>query len=300
MAEADMVFVNTEYGKDYVRLLHVRREGPLHHTREIEVNTTLTLACQKDYTHADNSDIIATDTQKNTVYILAKQRGIHNIETFALILSNHFLDKYRHVTRVHIHIKEAPWRRMEVKGRPHNHAFISTNDGTRFCDVAHKRYETPVVSAGITDLKLMKTTQSAFTNFIRDEYCSLPEMNDRVFCTIVTAKWQYSRSAGFCFDRAWEVVKSSILEEFGGPSDTGVFSPSVQHTLYLTIKTAMAKVQEIDLMEIELPNVHAYNVDYTKFPALNFKGSVNEVFMPVDKPSGNIKATLARAKKAKL
>ena len=69
-------FVFSGYGKNYVKILQLRREGRTHHVKELEVNTQLTLNNTKDYLHGDNSDIIATDSQKNTVYILAKQHGV--------------------------------------------------------------------------------------------------------------------------------------------------------------------------------------------------------------------------------
>ena len=76
LSDNDLAFEDTGYGKNYVKLLYVRREGDLHHIKEIEVNTQLTLNDHKDYIHANNSSIVATDTQKNTVYILAKMKGV--------------------------------------------------------------------------------------------------------------------------------------------------------------------------------------------------------------------------------
>ena len=76
LSDSDLRFVDTGYGKNYVKLLYVRREGDLHHVKEIEVNTQLKLNDRKDYIEADNSSIIATDTQKNTVYIVAKLKGV--------------------------------------------------------------------------------------------------------------------------------------------------------------------------------------------------------------------------------
>lgn len=66
------------YGKNSVKLLHVRRDGSLHTIRECEVSTHLKLLSKKDFMAGDNKDIIATDTQKNTVYILAKKYGVSN------------------------------------------------------------------------------------------------------------------------------------------------------------------------------------------------------------------------------
>ena len=79
LADSEVEFVDRQYGKNYVRLLHVRREGRQHYIRELEVNTKLTLNNAKDYMKGDNSSIIATDTQKNTVYILAKKFGVSTL-----------------------------------------------------------------------------------------------------------------------------------------------------------------------------------------------------------------------------
>jgi hypothetical protein len=64
------------YGKNSVKLLHVHRDGSFHSIREYEVSTHLKLLSTKDFMTGDNKDIIATDTQKNIVYILAKKYGV--------------------------------------------------------------------------------------------------------------------------------------------------------------------------------------------------------------------------------
>lgn len=40
---------DTGYGKDHVKILHIRREGNVHHIKEFEVNTHLKLYSKKDY-----------------------------------------------------------------------------------------------------------------------------------------------------------------------------------------------------------------------------------------------------------
>ena len=113
----EIKFADRCYGKNYVRLLHVRRDGDVHHIKELEVNTALSLSDTKDYLRGDNSSIVATDSQKNTVYVLAKRHGVRTIEEFALRLSGHFLQKYGHVNYAHVHIVEKPWRRMNFQGQ---------------------------------------------------------------------------------------------------------------------------------------------------------------------------------------
>lgn len=91
----------------------------------------------------------------------------------------------------------------------------------------------------------MKTTQSAFTDFVQDGYRTLPDANDRIFSTVVTAQWQYSTTFGVNFDEVYENVKDCILDKFAGPPETGIFSPSVQNTLYLAEKMILDKVSQV-------------------------------------------------------
>lgn len=50
---------------------------------------------------------------------------------------------------------------------------------------------------------------------------------------------------------------------------------------------------QICAIDMEMPNKHYFNVDFTKFPKI-IQGVNDEVFLPVDKPSGIIYAKLDR------
>ncbi len=49
------------------------------------------------WTHADNKPIIATDSIKNTIYILAKENPVTPPEKFAAVIGKHFNTKYAHI-----------------------------------------------------------------------------------------------------------------------------------------------------------------------------------------------------------
>lgn len=72
-------FVQTGYGKDMVKVLHIQRDGKYHTIKEVVTSVQLTLSSKKDYLIGDNSDIIPTDTIKNTVHVLAKMKGVRVI-----------------------------------------------------------------------------------------------------------------------------------------------------------------------------------------------------------------------------
>ena len=83
----------------------------------------------------DNKDIVATDSQKNTVYLLAKRHGVTDPERFATLLANHFLAEYSWVVAAKIGVRMHPWERMRVEDGIHNHAFISNPIYERFTTV---------------------------------------------------------------------------------------------------------------------------------------------------------------------
>lgn len=103
----------------------------------------------------------------------------------------------------------------------------------------------PRIRGGLKGLRVLKTTQSSFTDFIQDEYRTLPDANDRIFSTEVQASWDFSTASDVDFDKVWHTVKDCILENFAGPPYTGIYSPSVQNTLYLAEKHVLDKVDQV-------------------------------------------------------
>lgn len=290
-------FGNYGYGKDFVKLLHVERNGTYHKIREYEVATHLRLGNQQDYLEGVNKDIIATDSQKNTVYVLAKKHGIRTPEEFGLLLCSHFLYTYKHVDEVEAIIEQYPWERLRSDGQKHNHAFVMSPSAVRTATVIQKRHDSPRINSGLRDLRVLKTTKSSFTNFIQDGYRTLPDAQDRIFSTVVRSNWDYSfvSPGKVDYDAAWFTVKDCILETFAGDPEHGIYSPSVQNTLYRTERMILDKIPQITRIEMHMPNKHYFTIDMSKFPSSVLEDNDNqEVYLPVDKPSGIIYAELYR------
>ncbi|KAM5257327.1 uricase [Ctenodactylus gundi] len=292
----EVEFVRTGYGKDMVKLLCIRRDGKYHSIKQVSTSVQLTLSSKKDYMYGDNSDIIPTDTIKNTVHVLAKFKGIKSIETFAMDVCEHFLSSFSHVTRVHVCVEEVPWKRLEKNGVKHVHAFIHTPTGTHFCEVEQMRSGPPVIHSGIKDLKVLKTTQSGFEGFIKDQFTTLPEVKDRCFATQVYCRWRYRKSRDVDFEANWGTIRDTVLEKFAGPYDKGEYSPSVQKTLYDIQVLSLSRVPEIEDMEISLPNIHYFNIDMSKMGLVN----KDEVLLPLDNPYGKITGTVKRKLSSRL
>ena len=149
------------------------------------------------------------------------------------------------------------------------------------------------VISGLKGLRVLKTTQSSFVNFVNDEYRSLADQHDRIFSTVVDCSWEYSHIDNLMFCQAWNKVKNIIIKNFAGDVQQGVASPSVQNTLFLTEKEVLETIPHVAAISITMPNKHYFNFDTKAFPGV-VSGENNEVFMPVDKPHGTIYAQLAR------
>ncbi|XP_062252073.1 uricase [Platichthys flesus] len=295
-AEQNAEFVRTGYGKNAVKVLVIRREGSHHSIIELKADVEITLKSRKDYLVGDNSDIIPTDTIKNTVHALAKIKGVKTIEQFSLDICNHFLTSFNHVLRAKVYMEEAPWRRLEKNGVEHAHAFILCPEACRFCDVEQNLNGVPVVHSGVKDMTVLKTTQSGFEGFFKDRFTTLKDTKDRCFCTSVYSRWRYNKVQDVDFDAAWKCVRETIIERFAGPYDCGEFSPSVQKTLYETQVLVLDRIPEVDEIEIVMPNKHYFTIDMTKMGLTN----KDEVLLPLDNPSGSITGTVRRKERAKL
>ena len=89
-----ITFGDNQYGKAEVRLVHVTRNGDRHQVKDLNVSSALRGDFADAHLLGDNSKVVATDTQKNTVYAFAQQYGVAEIETFALRLGRHFTDSF--------------------------------------------------------------------------------------------------------------------------------------------------------------------------------------------------------------
>ena len=86
-----IALAENSYGKSSVRVMKVQRDGPLHTVKEWKVEVLLSGDFESCFTVGDNSEILPTDTMKNTVYSRARESTAECIEDFARELAEFFL-----------------------------------------------------------------------------------------------------------------------------------------------------------------------------------------------------------------
>lgn len=283
------ILSKNNYGKSKVRVLKVKRDNPVHEIKEMSVSIQLQGDFEKVHTEGDNTNVLPTDTMKNTVYALAKEHPVNSIEEFGLHLAKYFLDNNKQVSNVKIDIEEKLWQRIltedtsSKKLTPHNHSFLSAGEEKRTTEINLSRNESKV-NSGIKDLLVLKTTDSGFENYIKDKFTTLKETSDRVFSTSVKAAWHYANQE-VNYIKICESVRKIILETFANHH-----SLSVQQTLYETGKNLIESIKDLTEISLSMPNKHYLLFNLNQFGIENN----NEIFIPTDEPFGLIEAVVKR------
>ena len=272
-----MTLAWNRYGKARVRLVKVAKRRPSHDLIDLTIDVQLEGGFGPVY-DGDNALCVATDTMKNTVYALARRFAIDHVESFLSRLADHFVEKTA-VTAARLTAVEQPWTRLS------DHAFVQPGREHWTCVVTRDQERTTTVS-GLSDLIVLKTTDSAFSGFPRDAYTTLPETEDRILATSVTASWTYR--TGFADFEVRRSIRAALVETFAGHH-----SRSVQHTLKAMAEAALEACPDVSEITLSLPNRHHLLVDLKPFGLDN----PNEVFVATEQPYGLIEATFCRSQR---
>lgn len=266
------------------------------------------------FTKADNSGVITTDSVKNTVYILAKQHSVTPPELFATTIGTHFIGTYRHIQSAHVKIVVHRWTRMNVDGKPHPHSFIRDGAETRNVEATVDRENGVRIRSAIQGLLVLKSTGSAFHSFLRDEFTTLPEVDDRILSTEVDCGWAWNAFDDISgvemaipkFDEAWDAARKITLDTFATDR-----SASVQNTMYKMCEQILTAVPTVRAVDYSLPNKHYFEIgwySYCPYPlvrtdvgldlswhnGLKNTGKDAEVYLPQSAPNGRIQCTVTR------
>jgi urate oxidase len=282
-----VVLGQNQYGKAETRVVRIYRDPDRHEIRDLCVSTALRGDFAAAHITGDQSSVLPTDSQKNTCFAYAKERGVGEIEDYALALAGHFVEDIAPVGRAHVTVDEYRWERIAVGGVPHPHAFVRAGHEVRTTAVTTDA-ERPVneswVISGVRDLILLKSTDSQFTGFLADRYTTLAETTDRILATSLTARWRYA-TTDVPWGEALAQVRQVLLEQFAS-----VYSYALQQTLFAMGSAVLAAREDIAEIRLSAPNKHHFLVDLAPFGVDN----PGEVFHADDRPYGLIQCAVTR------
>jgi urate oxidase len=276
-----IVLGDNRYGKAEVRLVRVDRDidpgADQHGITDLNVSVALSGDMADTHESGANDKVLATDTQKNTVFAFARD-GIGAIEDFGLRLARHFVDSQPSIHRARVRIEQFTWTRLG------GHSFAGAGGGTRTAVVTYDGERSWAVS-GLTDLTVLNSTDSEFWGFPRDQYTTLQETKDRILATAVNATWRHTTTEGVDWDTSYDAAKQSLLDAFAG-----TYSYSLQQTLYAMGERVLTNDPGIAEVRLSLPNKHHFLSDLSPFGLDN----PGEVYYAADRPYGLIEGTVLR------
>ena len=276
------------YGKSETRVVRIVRDTPRHEIRDLNVSTALRGDFAAAHTDGDQSDVLPTDTQKNTAFAFAKKHGIDSPEDYALALGRRLLEATPAATGAAIAVEDYAWDRITVDGTGHDHAFVRRGGEVRTASVDVTATGATVCS-GLQDLVVLKSTGSEFKGFLRDDYTTLPDADDRILATALRATWRHNgadRTAGGAdWNASYDAVRALLLATFAT-----TYSRALQETLYAMGRAVLEADEGIAEISFSAPNKHHFLVDLEPFGLDN----PGEVFVAADRPYGLIEATVTR------
>jgi urate oxidase len=276
-----------QYGKAENRVVRIYRDTARHGLVDLNVSTSLRGAFTESHVTGDQADVLPTDTQKNTAFAYAKRHGVRSPEDYAIALGRRLLEATPKAESAQVRVEQYPWDRIPVGPEGHDHAFVRRGDGTRTTVVTvggRAGEERVSVVSGLCDLVLLKSTGSEFKGFLRDEYTTLQEADDRVMATSIVARWRYAGN-DTDWNASYDAIRATLLEVFAT-----TYSRALQETLYLMGTRVLETHDDVAEIRFSAPNKHHFLVDLEPFGLEND----GEVFIAADRPYGLIEATVTR------
>ena len=276
------------YGKAENRVVRIHRDTPRHEIVDLNVSTALRGRFDAAHTVGDQSAVLPTDSQKQTVYAYAKEKAWASIEEFGLVLARHFVEDIEPVDSARIEIEQFAWERALVDGSEHDHTWVRRGPEVRTAAVTVEGPEGPDgaprtwIVGGIKGLTILKSTGSEFHGFLHDPYTVLEPATDRVMATSLDAGWRFT-GVDADWDAAYATVRRALVETFAS-----LHSLALQQTLYAMGRAALEACPNLAEIRLSAPNKHHFAYDLERFGIKN-KG---EVFHADDRPYGLIQATV--------
>lgn len=209
------------------------------------------------FSEGNNELIVATDSMKNFIQKHLAYYNGRTIEGFLVFVAERFLDTYPQMDTIKLTGEETPFlptssminENLQESKLVFNHSRNEQAVATLFAKKNESNgLEVLKHSSGIKGLQLIKINGNSFAGFIRDEYTTLPEDNNRPLFIYLNINWTYEKYK----DSTGETPALYVCTEQVKDIVTSVFhnldTLSIQHLIYqigLTILDRFPQLTEV-------------------------------------------------------
>jgi len=195
------------------------------------------------YTEGDNGMVVATDSMKNFVLRESLSYEGATLEGLLHLLGSRFASTYEQLRHLRLTARELPFSAASVPAgdgsfAPSEVLFARTEgdhatamleltadaEGATVTVVAHQ--------CGRVGLRLMKTTGSSFTSFVRDGYTTLPDRRDRPLYVFMDVYWRYANPLDALGDDPGRYVPAEQVADLVRSVFHQFVSESIQHLVH--------------------------------------------------------------------
>jgi urate oxidase len=206
-------------------------------TIEVQVLGTAFMAA---YTEGDNRLVVATDTMKNFIHRESLAFAGATLEEWLFFIGRRFLETYPHMERLRVSGVEIQFEPALVPdaagdGFEASEVLFSREHGDRSNAwmLLERSGDSGVkvtdLGAGRQGMQLMKVTGSAFADFARDEYTTLPERKDRPLYIHMDLAWRYGSTDAALDDSHASYVAGEQVADLAAAVFHRFVSLSIQH-----------------------------------------------------------------------
>ncbi len=198
-------------------------------------------AFQSAYTEGDNRLVVATDTMKNFIHRESLAFAGATLEEWLEYVGRRFLETYPHMERLRVSGTEIPFEPALVPDGSGGFGesevlFERQHDDRSTASLELDRHGSDIevtdLTAGRVGLQMMKVTGSAFADFARDQYTTLPERKDRPLYIHLNVGWKYdSPATALAADHQRYVAGEQVADMVGAVFHRFV-SLSIQHLIH--------------------------------------------------------------------
>ena len=218
------------------------------------------------YTKGDNRLVVATDTMKNFIHRESLAFDGSTLEQWITFVGRRFLEHYPHMERLRVRGTEIPFEPAVV---PDEHEEDEYEESDRLFERQHGDRSNAEVEldrsadgsitltslrSGRQQLQMMKVTGSAFADFARDEYTTLPERKDRPLYIHFDVNWRYTNPAVGAGDDMARYVAGEQVADICATVFHQFVSLSIQHLLHEMGQRIMERYPQLSEVSFEGQN----------------------------------------------
>jgi urate oxidase len=205
------------------------------------------------YTEGDNSLVVATDTMKNFIHQVAIEFEGATLEEYLLFLGRRFFQTWSHVASLRLLGRELPYPAAMVPADggfgPSSVLFSHNRDdfGSASLEVVRDGADARIVDhrAGRERLHLIKVTGSAFADFVRDQYTTLPAVKDRPLYVYLDAFWRYAEVEDAVASDHARYVAAEQVRDLVATTFHDFVSMSIQHLMHEMGQRLLARFPQL-------------------------------------------------------